>query len=134
MQNIKDWPIFIKICFGVLIAGFTVAGLIEVPKLTKQQAAEENASGKSAKELVNVDIIVESNASQPLENVEVRFVSKGSPEIRKTNTDGFTQIAIPSRDDIEITLSKEGFGTARHTLNLNNDPNRTKTFYLKPQS
>lgn len=133
MQNIKDWPLFIKICFGVIIASLAVAGLVEVPKLTKEQVAGENASQESAKDLVNVDIIVESTTSKPLENVEVRFVSKGSPEVRRTNTDGFTQIAIPSRDDIEITISKDKFETARHTLNLNNDPNRTRTYYLKPQ-
>jgi hypothetical protein len=132
VQNIKDWPLFIKICFGVIIAGLTVAGLVEIPKLSKQQVTGENISQETATGLVNVDIIVES-ATRPVENVEVRFVSKGSPEVRKTNTDGFTQIEIPARDDIEITLSKEGFKTARHTLNLNNDPKRTRTYYLKPQ-
>jgi len=84
-------------------------------------------------ELVNIDIIVESDIAKPLENVEIRFVSKGSPEVRRTNTDGFTQIEIPARNDIEIILTKEGFETARHTLNLNNDPNRTRTYYLKSQ-
>lgn len=133
MQNIKDWPLFVKIGSGVIIAALTIAGLIEVPKLNEQSIAEEPTSQEASTELVNVDIIVESDAASPLENVEVRFVSKGSPEVRRTNTDGFTQIEIPARADIEITLSKEGFATARHTLNLNNDPNRTRTYYLKPQ-
>ncbi len=133
MQNIKDWPLFVKICFGIIIAAFTIAGLVEIPKLNQQQTTGQNTSQEIATELVNVDIIVESDAAKPLKNVEVRFVSKGSPEVRRTNTDGFTQIEIPSRDNIEITLSKEGFEAARHTLNLNNDPNRTRTYYLKPQ-
>lgn len=139
MQNFKDWPAFIKICFGVIISALIAAGLVELPKLNAQQESGENQqppaedAQKVLADLVNIEIIVESNASTPLENVEVRFVSKGAPEVRKTNTDGFTQIEIPSRSDIEITLSKNGFETARHTLNLKNDPNRTRRYYLKPQ-
>lgn len=133
MQNIKDWPLFVKASFGVIVAALAVAGLIEIPKLNEQQITEEKTSQGDSTELVNVDIIVESDIASPLDNVEVRFVSKGSPEIRRTNTDGFTQIEIPARDDIEITLSREGFEPARHTLNLKNDPNRTRTYYLKPQ-
>lgn len=133
MQNFKDWPLFIKICFGAVIMALAVAGLIEVPKLNGLQTSDEGeGSQETSVELVNVEIIVESDTATPLENVEVRFVSKGAPETRRTNTDGFTQIEIPSRSDIEITLSKEGFETARHTLDLNNDPNRTRTYYLKP--
>lgn len=130
MQNIKDWPVFVKICFGVIITSLSIAGLIEIPKLNQQEVSNTQEASLS---LVNVDIIVESDTAKPLEDVEVRFVSKGSPEVRRTNTDGFTQIEIPGRDDIEITLSKEGFKTSRHTLNLNNDPNRTRTYYLTPQ-
>lgn len=133
MQNIKDWPLFVQICFGIIFSVFAIAGFIEIPKFNQQQTTGKNISQEIATELVNVDIIVESDASKPLKNVEVRFVSKGSPEVRRTNTDGFTQIEIPSRDNIEITLSKEGFEGARHTLNLKNDANRTRTYYLKPQ-
>lgn len=135
MQNIKDWPVFIKVCFGVITASLVIAGALEIPKLSKQQTAEENTSQKTATELLNVDIIVLSDEAnlKPIENVEIRFISKGSPEVRRTNTDGFTQIDIPTRQDIEITLSKEGFKQSRYTLNLNNDPKRTRTYYLKPQ-
>jgi hypothetical protein len=133
VQNIKDWPLFVKVCFGLIILALAVAGLIEVPKISEKQITEENASPNVDTELVNIDIIVESDIAKPLENVEIRFVSKGSPEVRRTNTDGFTQIEIPARNDIEIILTKEGFETARHTLNLNNDPNRTRTYYLKSQ-
>ncbi|MGB7273516.1 MAG: hypothetical protein WBC69_09470 [Geitlerinemataceae cyanobacterium] len=134
MENIKDWPLFVKICFGIILVALLLAGLIEIPKSNERQPSGENTSQETATELVKVDIIVESDTNQPLENVEVRFVSKGSPEVRKTNTDGFTQIEIPARDDIEITLSREGFETSRHTMNLNNDPNRTRTYYLKPRN
>jgi hypothetical protein len=135
VQNIKDWPIFIKICFGLITTALVIAGATEIPKLNKQQKAEDNTSQKNLTELLNVDIVVlsEEATSKPIENAEIRFISKGSPEVRKTDTNGFTQIDIPVRQDIQITISKEGFKQSRYTLNLNNDPNRTKTYYLQPQ-
>ena len=135
MQNIKDWPVFVKVCFGIVITSIAIYGAAEIPKLNKQQSTEENTSQKIAAELVNVDIIVLSDEanSKPIENVEIRFTSKGSPEVRRTDTNGFTQIDIPVRKDIEITISKEGFKQSRYTLSLNNDPNRTRKYYLQPQ-
>lgn len=135
MQNIKDWPLFIKVCFGLITTALIIAGATEIPKLNKQQKLEDNTSQKTVTELLNVDIVVlsEEATSKPIENAEIRFISKGSPEVRKTDTNGFTQIDIPVRQDIQITISKEGFKQSRYTLNLNNDPNRTKTYYLQPQ-
>lgn len=130
MQKIQEWPLFIKICFGTVFTALVVAGLVEIPNYPEQ--GEEDSS-QNLNSLVNVEIIVVSDTNEPLENVEVRFVSKGSPEVRRTNTDGFAQIQIPSRDDIEITLSKDEFRTARHNLNLNNDSGRTRTYYMQPQ-
>ncbi|ELS34526.1 MULTISPECIES: carboxypeptidase regulatory-like domain-containing protein [Pseudanabaena] len=135
MQNIKDWPIFIKVCFGLITTALVIAGATEIPKLNKQQKAEDNTSQKNATELLNVDIVVLSDeaTSKPIENAEIRFISKGSPEVRRTDTNGFTQIDIPVRQDIEITISKEGFKQSRYTLSLSNDPNRTRKYYLQPQ-
>lgn|GEM_PF-2038558 len=135
MQNIKDWPVFIKVCFGLITTALVIAGATELPKLNKQQKAEDITPQKIATELLNVDIIVLSDEanSKPIENAEIRFVSKGSPEVRKTDTNGFAQIDIPVRQDIEITISKEGFKQSRYTLSLNNDPKRTRKYYLQPQ-
>jgi hypothetical protein len=131
VQNIKDWPIFIKICFGIIIGTLTIAGIVEIPKLSEKQTPGKESSQKGA-DSVKIAIIIESiNTAKVLENVEVRFVSKGSPETRMTNTDGFTQIEIPSREDIEITLSKKGFKSAKYTINLNNDPQKTRTYRLE---
>ena len=108
--------------------------MVEIPKLSEKQTLGKESSQKGASDSVKIAIIIEStNTAKVLENVEVRFVSKGSPEIRMTDTNGFTQIEIPSREDIEITLSKKGFKTAKYTVNLNNDPQKTRTFRLEPQ-
>ena len=134
MQNIKDWPVFIKIRLGIIIATLTIAGIVEIPKLSEKQTPGKESSQKGESNSVKIGIIIESvNTAKILDNVEVRFVSKGSPETRMTDTQGFTQIEIPSREDIEITLSKKGFKTAKYTINLNNDPQKTRTFRLEPQ-
>lgn len=134
MQNIKDWPLFIKICFGVIISTLIVAGIVEIPKLSEKQTSGKESSQKGAADSVKIGIIIESaNTEKVLEKVEVRFVSKGSPENRMTDTQGFTQIEIPSTEDIEITLSKKGFKTAKYTINLNTDPKKTRTYRLESQ-
>ncbi len=134
MQNIKDWPIFIQICFGLIATALVTAGIIEIPKLSEKQTSGKESSQKEAANLAKIEIMIEAKeTAKALENVEVRFVSKGSPETRMTNTDGFTRIEIPSREDIEITLSKKGFKTAKHIVNLNNEPGKTRTYRLEPQ-
>ena len=115
---------------GVLI----IAGTVEIPKLSEKQTSGKESSQKGAADSVKIGIIIEStNTAKVLENVEVRFVSKGSPESRMTDTQGFAQIEIPSTEDIEITLSKKGFKIAKYTINLNNDPKKTRTYRLEPQ-
>ena len=133
MQNITNWPLFVKAGFSLIIGVLVVGGLLEIPKLNVQKGPGDKSSQETAKELIEIDIIIESDTRKVLEDAEIRFVSKGSPEIRKTNTDGYARIAIPVRNDVDINISKKGFETSRHTLNLSNDPNRSKIFYLKVQ-
>lgn len=133
MQNFKDWPVFVKIGFGVILTALVTAGLVEIPKLSSQPEATNDSSQNTPKKLVSIDIVIESESSTPLENVEIRFVFKGAPEVRRTNTDGFVQIEIPERTTVDITLSKEGFKTAKYTINLENDPNRTRVYRLRAQ-
>lgn len=133
VQNVKDWPLFVKICFGIIFGALVLAGLVEKPKLDIQKAFGDKSSQDVSKELVDIDIIVQSEAYKPLKDVKVTFNSKGSPEVRNTNTDGFARISIPVRDDVEITLEKKGFEISRHTLKTSNDPKRVKTYYLRSQ-
>ncbi|WP_225901130.1 carboxypeptidase regulatory-like domain-containing protein [[Leptolyngbya] sp. PCC 7376] len=98
--------------------------------MTQAPIQSENSESETT-ELINVEIIVlDSGENLPIQDVEVRVVSTGGPEVRRTNTDGFVQIEIPTRDDVGITLAKDGFQTSRHSINLKNDPNRTREYYL----
>ena len=134
MQNIKDLPLFVKLCFAIIIGALVLAGFIDKPKLDMSKISGEKPSQDAAKDLVDIGIIVQSEVQKiPLKDVEITFDSKGPPETRKTDTAGFAQVSIPVRDDIAITLRKKGFEVETHTLKLSNDPNRTRTYYLKNQ-
>ncbi|AFY40024.1 hypothetical protein Lepto7376_3868 [[Leptolyngbya] sp. PCC 7376] len=131
MQRIKDWPVFVKICFGIIISALSYAGITVIPQIVTQAPIQSENSESETTELINVEIIVlDSGENLPIQDVEVRVVSTGGPEVRRTNTDGFVQIEIPTRDDVGITLAKDGFQTSRHSINLKNDPNRTREYYL----
>lgn len=128
MQNIKDWPLFVKICFGSLIAIFAIAGVIELPKLTAQNSSEQKVDNK----LVDIDILIYTENRKPLEGVEVRFILKGSPVVKRTNTDGYTQIQIPALGDIDIELQKQGFNSSTYNIDPQIDPNKNREYILKP--
>jgi hypothetical protein len=68
---------------------------------------------------------------QPIELVEVRFISSGAPTSRYTDSNGYVDINIPRRDDIEVILSKSGLRTKRLILNLLTGENRTLTIYME---
>ncbi|TYQ23759.1 hypothetical protein PseudUWO311_21400 [Pseudanabaena sp. UWO311] len=77
------------------------------------------------------ELIVQTEQFAPLEKVEVRFITKGAPEVRLTDSNGYTRLRIPSRGDIEVILSRKDFETLRLVINLENDFNRTRTYQLK---
>lgn len=78
-----------------------------------------------------VDLIVQTEQFAPLENVQVSFITKGAPEVRRTDSNGYTRLRVPSRGDVEVILSKKDFETLRQIINLGNDSNRTRTYQLK---
>ncbi|NJP08343.1 MAG: hypothetical protein HC866_01785 [Leptolyngbyaceae cyanobacterium RU_5_1] len=114
---------------------FTVIGvavaLITVALTTPEIKCLFWQSNSCPEELVDVDLIVETEESQPLKGAKVQFKFKGAPEPRETDSSGYVTIQIPNRDDVTVTLSKEGFQTENYVINLKNDPKRTRTFPLK---
>jgi hypothetical protein len=81
-------------------------------------------------DFANIELIIQSKKLVPLENVQIRIISKGAPESRLTDTNGYVRLRIPSRGDIETIFSKEGYETTRQIINLENDPDRTRSYQL----
>jgi hypothetical protein len=49
-----------------------------------------------------VELIVLTEQFAPVENVEARFITKGAPEVRRTDSNGYSRLRIPSRGDVNL--------------------------------
>ena len=78
-----------------------------------------------------VDFIVKGENSQFLPGVKVYLASKGAPEVVETDSNGYAQIKIPSRGDVNINLQKEGYRVKNFTINLQNNRDNTRTVTLE---
>ncbi|MBW4546323.1 MAG: carboxypeptidase-like regulatory domain-containing protein [Symplocastrum torsivum CPER-KK1] len=132
MLNFANWHPLIRILIGIVALALAVAGLREFPELTKLASGQQETASKEAEpELTDVRIVTETEEGKPVKGASVRFSYRGSPTERITTDDGYVQIKIPSTEDVEITLSKEGYETRKHIINLKNDPGENRTFLLK---
>lgn len=132
MLNIASWPLWIRISLGIVALAVAVAGLREFPELTKLAVGQQETASKEVElKLADVRIVTETEEGKPIKGVSVRFSYKGSPTERITTDDGYAQIKIPSTEDVEVTISKEGYETRKHIINLKNDPGANRTFQLK---
>jgi len=109
MQNFANWPRWIQISIGIVVFALAVAGLREFPELTKLAVPpQETALKEVDPKLADVRIVIETEEGKPIKGVSVRFSDRGSPTERITTDDGYVQIKIPSTEDVEVTISKEG--------------------------
>lgn len=132
MQNFASWPLWIRISLGIVALALAVAGLREFPELTKLAVGQQETASKEVEpKLADVRIVTETEEGEPIKGVSVRFSYKGSPTERITTDDGYAPIKIPSTEDVEVTISKEGYETRKHIINLKNDPGGNRTFQLK---
>lgn len=75
--------------------------------------------------------IYSKDTNDPIERAEVQFIFDGAPEPRLTNSDGYVSIEIPSRDDVDVIVKKEGFLDLNRTINLAADPGKTVIYFLE---
>ncbi|MBD1861818.1 MULTISPECIES: hypothetical protein [Trichocoleus] len=103
-----------------------------VQKIFPQGSTTENTQSQTKpNEMMEVGFNIYTTDNQPIEQVEVRFIFNGAPISRYTDSNGYVNIEVPRRKDIEVILSKDGFQLKRQILNLQVDPNETFTIYLQ---
>jgi hypothetical protein len=126
--NLPNWAKALFAFIGIvgLIAGY------ETLQSNSNPAKELISQGSKSPDLKDVNIIVRTKESQPEANVKVEIISKGPPTSKTTDSNGYVEIQIPSRETVEIILSKPGYEDAKYLINLATDPNTTKTLYIKP--
>ncbi|WP_299410404.1 hypothetical protein [Acaryochloris sp. IP29b_bin.148] len=118
---------------SAIIAVIGVVATITVPEIRcyfRLDSGQVCSSG-----FVEVELVVRNKKYEPIQGVEVRFLAQGAPEVKYTDSNGFSNIQIPAREDIEVTLIQDGFETLNQVVNVGNSPDdRTRTFQLKETS
>jgi len=130
MQAFKDAPILVKILMVVVIGTLGIAGYMNSGYFSSGQSqVEPNQPGDS--ELQNVKITVQEKLAPNLvPNVDVQIISDGPPTSKKTDSNGYFEIEIPTRKTVTIILKKTGYKPETYSVNLQVDPKTTRTFYM----
>ena len=115
-----------------IIAIFGAFALVSTGAIASRNLFESSSLSQDTEaKYIAVEFVVLDTKNEPLEGVNVQFISQGSPEPRRTNTDGFVGIDIPERDKIQVILTKTNCKTIDRTLNLKTDPQRTVTYQME---
>ena len=124
MQIFNNLPNSIKLVLSLIFVTIAAILGLNVNSLVHPDSSK----------LVSVEFVVQTQEGKPIEGVEIQFISKGAPEPRLTNTDGYARIEVPNRSDIDVVLRKEGFKPIKRAINLQIDPDRTRTYVLESLS
>ena len=120
-------PNSVKVVIGFFLLGLAVAGLLNLSDLS---SFSENPNDNI---YVDVQILVQTDDNQPVQDAKVQFISRGAPTTKYTTSSGYTEIEIPSRESVEINISKDGYMTLVEIINLEVDPDRNKKFKLQEE-
>ncbi|MEA5582236.1 hypothetical protein VB620_12900 [Nodularia harveyana UHCC-0300] len=129
MQLLNNLPNWAKALFVFIAIVAGIAGYESLQK-TSQTATDSSNQVSTSSDLQNISLTVLTRDSQPIPNVEVKIISDGPPDSKMTDRNGYTEVQIPTRRTAQITLIRQGFKTARETINLTTDPNTTRILYL----
>lgn len=121
-------PVKVFLAFGLL--GLVSIGVIQVDNLPFNLANQAKTENDQI-EMVEVQILIQTEDGQPIGNVEIQVISQGAPTTIYTNSSGYARLEIPSRDDVDIVLRKQGYEVRTETINLSTDPRRNKSFRLR---
>ena len=127
MQFFDNLPKSTKILLIVIVFGLVAAGAVQLNDLS----IFLNNTSDNEIEKVNVSFVIRDDNNNPLENVNVAFQGTDTVESRRTDSNGYVSINMPSRQKIEVVMSKEGYITQRKTISLEIDSENTETYYLE---
>jgi Pentapeptide repeats (8 copies) len=79
-----------------------------------------------------IQLITQTERGDTLPGVKLQYISQGAPEVQYTDNNGFARVSIPSKGDVQIILTKEGYPTQDFTIDLQNDQSKTRTVRFAP--
>jgi PA14 domain len=136
MKNLKDLPpssIAFLAVVGFFLYGFGLISKDMLNFLVPNPAQIVSETKGEQQKQINV-IVRNENDLSPIAGVKVEFSYKGSPTDKKTESNGYVKHTIPSREDVEIVLTKSGFETLRKVINLEVDPQDNIQLYMTPEN
>lgn len=74
----------------------------------------------------DVELYTQKQTGEFLGGVKVQFISQGAPEVKWTDNNGYVKVKIPSKGDVVINLSKDGYPTQTFSINLENEQSTTR--------
>ncbi|QIR40919.1 hypothetical protein HCG51_32380 [Tolypothrix sp. PCC 7910] len=131
-QNIPNWA---KLFFILLASGVAgIGGYIGLKPLVDQETQKSlSESSKSLdSELQKINFTVQEKlAPNLISNVDVQILSDGPPTLKRTDSNGYLEIEIPTRKTVTIILKKKDYKPETYLVNLQTDSKTTRTFYIE---
>ncbi|MBP0038802.1 MAG: hypothetical protein J7519_14035 [Roseofilum sp. SID1] len=126
MNNLPPWAKAIFV-FLMVVAGIGGFQFLE----TNSQTSTGSMSVQLSPSLKEINILIrDRNNQKAIESVNIMIISDGPPVSKMTDRNGYVKIEIPERKTVEVTLQKNGYKTVTESLNLETDPNTTRTLYM----
>jgi hypothetical protein len=111
------------IALAAIVASFTVPEVRCLAGLKSEICTAEKQE---------IQLITQTEKGDTLPGVKLQYISQGAPEVQYTDNNGFARVSIPSKGDVQIILTKEGYPTQDFTIDLQNDQSRTRTIRFAP--
>lgn len=117
--NYTKWGFVIStsIAIAAIAAGFTV------PEVRCSLGLKSDVCVVQQQE---IQLITQAEAGEPLPGVKIQYISQGAPEVQYTDNNGFARVSIPSKGDVNIILTKEGYPSQSFTIDLQNEQSKTR--------
>jgi hypothetical protein len=132
LKNLPDWVKLFLILSASGMAG--IGGYVGLKPLIDKEAQKSlPESSKSVdSELQRINFTVQEKlAPNLISNVDVQILSDGPPTSKKTDSNGYLEIDIPTRKTVTIILKKKGYNSETYLVDLQTDPKTTRTFYIE---
>lgn len=130
MSNKKSQFGFIKWEF-VVGTFISIVGIIISVSMPEVRCFIGLESEACASQLKTVELLFQTERGESLGGVRVQINSFGTPETLWSDDNGYVKVRIPSKGDVAINLSKEGYPTQNFTINLENEQSTNRIIRLK---
>ena len=101
--NYAKWSFLIGIPATIIAAA---AAVFVVPNIGCKVGLSSDVCQTPQKE---AELIILSETGEALPGVKIQFIAQGAPEINYTDDNGYAKVSVPSKGDIRVNLSKEGY-------------------------